>query len=386
MAMHSEKIHVARTFDEIESLRNVWNTMPFFIWADIDFYLSVIRSRPEVLRPHVVLLEKSGRPMALLVARLEEIPFRSRIGYKVVFSPTVRSLTVVYGGIAYADDNSGEDLFKALVASIENGDADVLMLGNLRTDTSFYRSSLSYAGFFRHQHFTMTSKHWRLFLPPSYDDFLASRTRSTRESVRRYKRRLEREFGNELIFEVYREEKDYDRIVRDLDLIAGKTYQRGLGVGFEPTEEQLSHLRLSLKHRWYRAYVLYLRGEPVAFWDGHAYKGTFFISIPGYDPSFSDYRVGLYVQMRMIEDLCRDPDVKVLDYGLGDADYKRQFGNDSWEERNVVIFSPTLKGISVNMISTAILAITKASKYLLSSVGVFEKVMSIWREKLRQGG
>jgi len=48
--------------------------------------------------------------------------------------------------------------------------------------------------------------------------------------------------------------------------------------------------------------------------------------------------------MRVIEDACADPSLDVLDFGPGDAAYKRQFSSDSRVERNVVVFAPTFRG------------------------------------------
>ena len=50
-----------------------------------------------------------------------------------------------------------------------------------------------------------------------------------------------------------------------------------------------------MERGWFRAYVLYLDGEPIAFWQGQAYNGVFSTGVPGFDPAYADLRVGNYV-------------------------------------------------------------------------------------------
>src|SRR5687768_130651 len=88
-------VTVARTVDEVEALRPVWERLPVDnMDADIDHFLTVVRHRREVLRPHVIHVERPGRPDMLVVARLEDVPLESTVGYRVVARPRVRALMV----------------------------------------------------------------------------------------------------------------------------------------------------------------------------------------------------------------------------------------------------------------------------------------------------
>ncbi len=46
-----DRIVVARTVPEVEAIREVWKNWDWSPNADIDFYLHILRSRREVLRP-----------------------------------------------------------------------------------------------------------------------------------------------------------------------------------------------------------------------------------------------------------------------------------------------------------------------------------------------
>ena len=91
---------------------------------------------------------------------------------------------------------------------------------------------------------------------------------------------------------------------------------------------------------WFLAGLLYLHGEPVAFQLGTAYRGTYAASGTAFDPAHSEERPGTYLLMKVIEQLCADPAVDRLDFGFGDADYKRAFADESWVEQDVEVFEP----------------------------------------------
>src|ERR687885_684268 len=49
-------VTVARSDAEVERLRDRWRLLPIDqVHAQLDFFLTVAKTRPEVLRPHVVL-------------------------------------------------------------------------------------------------------------------------------------------------------------------------------------------------------------------------------------------------------------------------------------------------------------------------------------------
>ena len=54
--------------------------------------------------------------------------------------------------------------------------------------------------------------------------------------------------------------------------------------------------------------------------------------------------------------LQRTTTARVLDYGVGDAEYKRRFGTRSWREGNVFIYARTFRGIRINLTRTVLLA------------------------------
>jgi hypothetical protein len=380
-----EQALVARSAEEVEATRYAFDALPPpYVDADLDYALAVVRTNPATIRPHVVVLERAGAPVGLAVGRIEGSAFGARLGYFSIYRPRLRVLRIFHGGIAGADDYAtAHALVRALDGALRSGEADVLVVPAVRVDSALDHALAETSSPVRRQFFVESTTHRRLVLPSTFDEWLAGRDRKSRYNLKRSGALLEKEFEGRYTVDRFEHPEDFDRIVEHLDRIAAKTYQRGLGAGFADTPERRELVRIALDRGWFRAWVLRIDDEPIAFWQGTVRDGTYFSNNTGYDPAFARFGVGTYVQMKMLEDLCADPSVGVLDFGWGDADYKARFGTESWDERDIVVFAPTIKGIRVNAIRTAVVAADRAARAILERAGVTARVKRAWRARLR---
>lgn len=376
-------LRIVSSLGAIEAIRERWESAPVGRHdADLDFYLAYAASRSSFVHPYVMLVERGDELEAMLVARVEDVRLRAGAGYRSVFSPRVRSITLVHGGLVGIDEANARPIVAELQRSLAAREADLLFLPAQRTDSPLYRAALEALPAYRRQPFERRAVHRALVLPGTFDEFLRSRSKSTRESVKRYRKRVERDLGQRLELRVYRDPADIERIFADTEPVAALTYQRGLGVALADTPDQRALIEVGLRRGWYRVYVLYLEGKAIAFWPGSAYGGTFHIGTPGYDPAYADYRIGTYLQMRMVEDLIADPEVRLVDYGQGDAEYKRRFGTESWDEADLHVFAPTARAVAINLARAAILAAAEGARAALRRAGVLERIKRGWRRRL----
>jgi hypothetical protein len=363
-------LQVARTYEEVEALRPAWELLQNdYLTSDVDFFLTYCRHTPNVVRPHAVLLEEDGAPAGLVVSRLEDIRMPAKLAHKVVLNPGFRALTVVYGGLLGGGDRAlAGRLLAALRASLADEPVDLVRVRMLPVGSPQHAAASDEAPFLRRQRFATRMPHWRSELPGSLDDFLARRSRRRRETVRRYSRRLERTYGDDARVEIVKDAQGLDGLFADSKLIHRETYQHILGVGFSDETVQRRLAELCAERGWFRGYMLYLRDTPVAFWHGNAYRGVFGIGATGFAPAFAEDRPGTYLLMRAVEDLCADDSVHTLDFGFGDADYKRNFGDDFIVEEDVVVFAGP-RGVAVNALQTALGALTVAGRAAASRTG-----------------
>lgn len=379
------RVSVARSAEEVEALREQWQELlGDQLNADPDFLLSVVRTEARTLRPHVVVSERDGRPAAILAGRLELVKLPAHVGYKQLRLPALRAITVVYGGLlGDPPEEVVTELLGSLRQSLASGEADVVVFRELRVGSPLHRLVGETAGVLRSRA-SRRSVHRELVLPDSPDAFLSSLSKSTRDGVKRYRRKLERELGERLDVRLYRAADEVEEVVAALDAVASRSWQRGIGSGFRDDEGHRDRTLLALRRGWFRACVVSVDGEPIAFWHGMGLGGRLVSGIPGFDPEYSELRVGTYALVRLVESLTVDPDFTVLDFGFGDAEYKRRFGTGSWEEESIALFARRPKPLTIGLLRAGIRATNDAARSALGKAGVAGRVRNVWRRRLGQ--
>jgi CelD/BcsL family acetyltransferase involved in cellulose biosynthesis len=379
-------VEVARTLDEVEALRPTWAALQSpFLTSDLDFVLAYVENTASVHRPHAVVLSDESGPVALVSGRVEDVELPARLGPKTVLNPTVRSLTVSYGGfMGRVDASTTPRLLAALHETVEPGEIDIIRMRMLDLDSPVRAAAIEGSPFLRREHFSAQMPHWRTQIPGSLDEFLARRSRRRRESVRRYAKRLEKTYGDGARIEIFRTRDQIDRLFADSALIHRETYQHVLGVGFSDEKVQRALTELAMDRGWFRGYVLYLNDAPAAFWHGNAYKGVFGIGATGFDPAFADARPGTYLLMRAVEDLAADGSVDTLDFGFGDAEYKRHFGDECRAEEDVVLVERRARPLALNLARTGLQGTTRVARGAVERVGGLGRLRRRRRERLAE--
>ena len=379
-------VEVARTPDEVEALRPTWAALQSpFLTSDLDFVLAYVENTPGVHRPHAVVLSDENGPVALVSGRIEDAPLPARLGPKTVLNPTVRSLTVTYGGfMGQVDGTTTPQLLAALQESVEPGEIDIIRMRMLDLDSPVRTAAIEGSPFLRREHFSAQMPHLRTQISVSLDEFFARRSRRRRDSVRRYVKRLEKTYGDGARIEIFRTRDQIDRLFADSELIHRETYQHVLGVGFSDEKVQRALTELAMDRGWFRGYILYLNDAPAAFWHGNAYKGVFGIGATGFDPAFADARPGTYLLMRAVEDLAADGSVETLDFGFGDAEYKRHFGDECRPEEDVVLVERRARPLALNLARTGLQGTTKVARGAVERVGGLGRLRRRRRERLAE--
>jgi CelD/BcsL family acetyltransferase involved in cellulose biosynthesis len=370
-------VRVCRTIEEVEALREHWAgfTHPD---ADLDVFAQVIRDRDDIVRPHVLVAERDGLPVALLAARLEECELPAKFGYATVLRPRLRRITVVTGGVA-GDTGACDELAEELLAALKRREGDAIALQRIEVGSPLHRAVTDRAANGSRQRFAASAPHHVMDLPASSDELLPALSKSVRDNLKRYSRKLEREYGDRLVMRRFDRPEDIDTMVADLETVAATTYQRGLGAGFT-AEHDGPLARIGLDGGWFRAWVLYLDGAPVAFEIGHLCGDSLIISAKGFDPAHGRRHVGKVLQLYLLQDLCDDPAVKVLDFGFGDAEYKQKLATRTWEDTDVLVFGRTARALRAVAGRTVVLGADRLARRLAGA----DRIASVkrrWRDR-----
>lgn len=382
------QIGVARSSPEVEALRDAWSKWPGHRDSDIDFYLMILQSYPEVLRPHVITLYRDGKPEAILIGRLEEKKFPFRLGYLTLFHPKVRCLDFVYDGLrGNASAQNAEMLVREVINSLRAGEADLAFLEFLPIDSHLFRFSLELPGLMTRDSFPPRTGHESLKLSSSIEEIYKQMSSKRRSEIRRKAKKFVAQMGD-LKTICYRDLSQFDRLFRDVEQIAKKTYLRGLGTGFQDNPLVRARLELGARKGWLRAYVLYSGDRPCAYWIGMHCGNTFHGEYVGYDPEFRLLSPGIFLMMSVIETFCKNTGadrVREIDFGLGSAEYKAALCNSSWLESAVFIFAPRLKGIRLKLIRTFTCLADEFVRKIMARANLLPQVKRLWRDRVSKG-
>jgi hypothetical protein len=378
-------VHIAKSISEVNRLRDTWEKLQWHPNADIDFFLTIIACRPEIINPHIFVMSQEGQVKAMIVGRIEKICLNFRLGYKTLAKPKVRQLNIIHGGIlGDTTDETAKPFLNHIMEYLKKGDIDVVYLDHVRTDSYLYSLAKKQPSIFCRDLLPLINMRYQADVPESTEMFLKSISGKHRRSIHRLERALEKEYSGKIALKSYSDEKDVERLCIDTEVVAKKTYQRGIGTGFYGNMENRKRLALEAQKGWLRSYIAYINDEPSAFWIGTLYDKTFHLTFTGFDPVYKKFELGTSLFLKMVDDLCKQ-DVKKIDFGFGEAFYKQRFGHKAWEEASMYIFAPTLRGISINLLRTLTRGTVQFLKSVLTFSGIEQKLKTFYRKRLTKG-
>lgn len=384
------EITVARSIEEVELLRPTWEEMqrsePYsVINADIDQYLSVIEAIGDDVRPHIILINENGRPAAMLIGRIEKRRFEIKLGYKSLLSSKLRCLTIVYGGVVgQMKDQVCRELMSELMAAFTRDGVDALHLNHLRMDSPLYLYARTIPSLWSRGHWNKIDSHWTMQVPESIEHFYKALSKKHRGNLRRSIRKLEKAFENQVRIVTYCNENELEEAISKAAGISCNTYQHALGVGFEDSALTRSMMITAAKKGWLRLSVLFVGEEPCAFQSGCCYGNKYFLKQIGFNPKWKGFDVGTVLFLKVLEDICNQPQIRLFDFGFGDAQYKRSYADTQWQEASVYVFAPRFYPIFVNMLQTFVMGLSVGIKYILKRTGFLAWLKRRWRNLLQR--
>jgi|HubBroStandDraft_6_1064221.scaffolds.fasta_scaffold63505_3 hypothetical protein len=378
-------IRTLRSIAELEQLRQSWSFWPGNRDSEMDSYLEFIESNPATVRPHVVVVERGGRPDAILVGRIDRGHIGARVGYFGLKMPA-RILYFVYGALRGNPSSENCDLLvSSVMQSLSAKEADVAYMNFINEDSALFRLSIEKPGQLCRDYVRIRQPHFATRLPNSAEEFYQGLSSNSRWQAKSKQKKLIKDFAGNVKTRCFREVAELDTLVEDAEQVARTSYQRGLGVGFVDTPEMRERLRFKAERGWLRGYVLYVAGRPRAFWIGDMNAGIFGSDYLAYDTELGKYSPGMCLILRVIEGFYENEGEKVtgIDFAPGHAQYKEVLSNQNWTEACVHIFAPSMKGFCLNAFRSIVEGTDKAIKKVLARTNLLPKIKKAWRERAK---
>ncbi len=377
-------VRICRTMAEIEEIRPYWDSWKGHRDSDIDFFLEFIQGRPDVLRPHIVVLSSGSQPEAILVGRLERTKFQSRIAYFRFPGIPVNVLSFSYGGFRgnTAPENSAR-MVQSVLQSLRGGEADLAFFHQTQVDSPMYRNILALPEFRGRDHLITPSAHHFMHVADAPEQLFAGLSSKHRKHLRSEAKKIHADFEGRVEIRQFHDAEHLDEALEHIETVAKTTYQRGLGVGFANSAEERRLYHFFARMGWLRIYVLYLKDAPCAFSIGTVSDRVYCCDHLGFNPQFGGYSPGTFLLTNMLEDFCR-AGVTEVDFGQGEGLYKERFSSLELKEASCFIFAPSAKGLLVNSVRTATVLADSSLKKALKRTNLLPKIKRMWRDRAAQ--
>jgi hypothetical protein len=338
-----------RDLRELETLRETWKSWQGTRDSDLDFFSSAVRSRGTGCDPHVIVLNRGGRPDAMLVGLREHKKMPVKLGRITICQPQVDVLEFVHGSVrGRASDENCAALVQQVVQSLSQGEADLAVWEQLGVDSPMYSCMLQ--RFPRGDHQRCCDDHWIMNFPRDLDTFLSSLHRSQRSKLRRKYQKVLDCFAGRMRVVQFRATTDLEPAISVIEEIASKSDKRRSGFGFFDTPQVRQQMAIAAEAGWLRIYVLYLEDKPAAFWMGTLYNRCLQADQVGYDPIWAGFSPGIFLFLNILESL-QDAGIETVDFGRGSSQLKQCFAALRRVEVCAHIYASTLRGLQLNLLS-----------------------------------
>lgn len=382
--MTSPTIRVLHTsdavFDDTE-LCDIWrrlaaNSPDAGYLSRPEWYRGVLESLPSAT-PFVVTREHNDETVGLVAGRVDRITVPMRIGYRQVIPLKTAAVQIMDGGLLGDLDHPAE-ILDAIDAMAADAGAPIITFPRLETEHPF---ALALRAGRRPWLRTPepANVHHRSHIGPDGYDGLMSGSKSTRKRVRKYARTLQRD--HEVQLDVYDSADRFDEFVAEAMPIAETSYQYALGSSLG-TPGEVERLRRAADLGWFRGYLLRVDGQAWTFDYGILLGSTFTAIATAYRQEHAKARPGNIALAGWIDELGA-AGVTEIDWGPGDAEYKRSLSSRVTDEQAFVLYRRTAVGTLLSLLAASVDAIDRVGRGLVDRAGGLQKVKTALRRRLR---
>lgn len=182
-------------------------------------------------------------------------------------------------------------------------------------------------------------------LAPTWDEYLKSLGKNRREQLKRYPKRLEKEYTVE--YELAADEVQLQRAMTDLFALHGKRWRaRGqTGVLALPSRQKFHRALCSrlLKQNRLRLWSLRCNGKTACVLLSYFYRDRYSFFIGGFEPELMRWSVGTCLFSRVLREAIAEG-AKEFDFLRGQEEYKYRLGAVDREYVSLQWFAPTARG------------------------------------------
>lgn len=203
-----------------------------------------------------------------------------------------------------------------------------------------------------------------LTLPASFEGFLQRFTKKKRYNLKRQLRLMEEAYRGKLRLECITSADRVDAFLEASSTVAAVSWKQSSLTSALARNAANQAVYADLAGRGlFRSYVLYDDERPVAYALGYQYGNIYHYSDIAYAESELHLSPGTVLLLLIVRNLIESTSLRQINFGVSDADYKRQLADQHTRDRSLLVFRSTLRN---RLLSVALVANTKAVSLIKS--------------------
>ncbi|MGH7047039.1 MAG: GNAT family N-acetyltransferase [Stellaceae bacterium] len=228
-----------------------------------------------------------------------------------------------------------------------------------------------------------TPRQYRRFsadLSGNFEQYMSAFSGKTRSSLRRKLRKFIEASGGIIDCKEYRKPEEISEFFPLARKLSAKTYQdRLLRCGL-PTDEAFIKTAMALSQEdRLRAYLLFLKGEPISYLYCPVNQGTVVYDHLGYDPAHASLSPGTVLQILALQALFAERRHLMFDFTEGEGQHKEVFATASLLCADVFIIKRKLLPLSVVMLHRTIDQASRGAGAVLDRLRLKSRVRQLVR-------
>ena len=215
----------------------------------------------------------------------------------------------------------------------------------------------------------------------SYEEFFNEKSSKYKNQLRKKEKMLREQLGAAFSFKEYRSVEDVTPFLQAADSINKKTYQYKLfGEQVDNDAQSTAAYTATALKGQFRSFVLWHDDIPLCFVLGHqSADGIFEHRQTGFDPQWRDCAPGINCNILLLQSLYATHRPKILDFGSGDADYKRLFANTVLSSASPMLVPRTLRYLLPFLLYTGAAWLNAMAVVVLDRFGLKDRIKRLLR-------
>ena len=284
-----------------------------------------------------------GEPQWLALLRERELPTSRLLSFAL---RPLRCWQLLGDDLLGTGECAANAFVEQVAERMEAGDVECVLMEALAAESSLWRSiegaikSPSVRVFH-----DAVQPHWTIALPEDAASYWEQFSSKARYNLRRSVKRLAHHVT------CYRAEHEVAAFLERAEFVSRKSWQgRRFGPRLRCCAEQAGWLKSLARCGAWRSYTLEQDDKPLAFALGWQWRGRFMYEECGHLPEVAADSVGTVLLYRILEDLLKHDQPRLVDFGFGDSEQKRLFGNREGASRRVLLMSTRWKPAAAHAI------------------------------------